>query len=87
LNIAMVRIPRIVAYGIAVIAVNESWCLSMLRPVGVENEEVVNAIVRVLQRGSSCPGLRRYQKWRPSTCLGCMEAKYLRFPFLSYGVF
>lgn len=58
----MVKIPRIVAYVIAVFTLGESWCMSMVRSVGTKNEGVVDSVIRVFLDGFQLPWLTTLSK-------------------------
>ena len=58
----IVRMPRIFAYGLAVFAFAESWCMSMVRSVGVQKEGVIDSVVRVFLDGFQLPWLNTLSK-------------------------
>jgi len=68
----MVRIPTVIAYGLAILAFAESWSMSMVRRVGVPEEGVIDSIVRVFLDGLQLPWLDTLSK---------MSTQYV--PFLS----
>lgn len=66
----LTRMPRIAVYGLAVLALVESWSLSMVRPVGVPNEGVINGVARFFLEGFQLPWL---------TTLSKMSSQYAPF--------
>ena len=59
----LVRARAIIFYMVTLIAVAQSWCMSMVRPVGVENEEsVIVAIKKVFLGGFQLPWLNTLSK-------------------------
>ena len=68
----MVRMPTVIAYGLAILAFAESWSMSMVRRVGVPEEGVIDSIVKVFLDGLQLPWLDTLSK---------MSTQYA--PFLS----
>jgi hypothetical protein len=58
----IIRLPRIIAYGLAVFAFTQSWCMSMVRSVGVKDEGAINSVVRVFLDGFQLPWLNTLSK-------------------------
>jgi hypothetical protein len=66
----LLKMPRIVVYGLAAAAIIESWCLAMVRPVGIPEEGVLDAVKRVFLEGFQLPWL---------TTLSKMATQYVPF--------
>jgi hypothetical protein len=89
----MVRIPGIAAYGLAVVAVAESWSYSMVRPVGVPEEGVINSIIIVFLEGFQLPWLTTLSKMASQYILPSLEGHSLSplpwfalWAFIIYGI-
>ena len=67
LSVAVIlRIPRILAYGLAMLSLAASWSYSMVRPVGVPEEGVINSFMRIFQEGLQLPWLTTLSKMTPN---------------------
>lgn len=70
----LIRIPRVITHGIAVLAFAESWCLSMVRPSGSPDNAVFDSVQQVLLQGFQLPWL---------TVVGKMASQYASFLLVS----
>jgi hypothetical protein len=58
----LVQTPKIVAYMLAVFAFAQSWCMSMVRSVGVKDEGAINSVITVFLDGFQLPWLNTLSK-------------------------
>ncbi|MCP4609851.1 MAG: hypothetical protein GY845_14175 [Planctomycetes bacterium] len=58
----IIQLPRILAYGLAVFAFAQAWCMSMVRSVGIKDEGVINSVVSVFLDGFQLPWLNTLSK-------------------------
>lgn len=88
----MIRMPRILVYGLSLLAFAESWAMSMVRSVGVPDEGVLNSVVRLFFGGFQLPWLNTLSKMASNYApfLGERGVSVLPFfallGFLIYGI-
>jgi hypothetical protein len=58
----LIRLPRIVTYGVAALAIIESWAMSMVRRVDVPGEGILSSVVNVFLNGLQLPWLTTLSK-------------------------
>jgi hypothetical protein len=58
----LIRLPRIVTFGLAGLAITESWAMSMLRRVDVPGEGILSSVVNVFFNGLQLPWLTTLSK-------------------------
>jgi hypothetical protein len=58
----LIRLPRIVTYGVAALAITESWAMSMVRRVDVPDEGIASSVVKVFLDGLQLPWLTTLSK-------------------------
>jgi hypothetical protein len=70
----LVRMPRLIAYGLGIFALAQSWAMSMVRRgVGVPEESMLQSVKSVMEEGLQLPWINTLAK---------MDIQYL--PFLKY---
>lgn len=62
----MIRMPRILVYGLAFLSFAESWAMSMVRSVGVPEEGIIDSITKVFAGGIQLPWLNTLSKMTPN---------------------
>jgi hypothetical protein len=58
----LTKMPRVTVYGLAILALVESWSQAMVRPVGIPKEGVINGMVRFFLEGFQLPWLTTLSK-------------------------
>jgi len=83
----MVRLPRIVAFGLSILAFSESWVMSMLRRVDFPNEGIMSNIIRFFMEGFQLPWLNTLSRAATLYAPFLDERTISPFPFfLLWGV-
>jgi len=58
----LIRLPRVVVYGVATLAIIESWAMSMVRRVDVPGEGILSSVVNCFINGFQLPWLTTLSK-------------------------
>jgi hypothetical protein len=58
----LIRLPRVVTYGVATLAIIESWSMSMVRRVDVPGEGIISSVVNFFLNGLQLPWLTTLSK-------------------------
>jgi hypothetical protein len=78
----LIRMPRFVAYGFAVLAIVESWAMSMVRRVDVPGEGVLVSVVSFFFQGFQLPWLSTLGKMATQYAPFLQERNISPYPFL-----